>query len=568
MGKVGDYLSAALPLTGDERLTLVQGTATREATARDIADTASVRELSVMSYDAVGSGLVSDQAPLENAVAAADAAGADLYTPPGTYLSTANIPDLHSVTWRGPGAIKRGSDTFYVCPRGTQTNTIYVSASGSAANDGITSSEPTTLNQAAAIILAYAERGLPGRWVVQCAAGTYTVVFNLDSLTWSDYPITLKGPSVGGHPNVPTMIIDMSANTGGRGVSMVQGGWLLVEDVKVINATTGYAFYAQDGSHLNLTNCHTDNCLYGVISMFGAHVDIFGGDYDGNSISGGQGLTGFFGGEYTCTGATNAAAALFHHWDYGIFLGEAFGGHLDRTRVHDCDVGVRFHRSAGANNTLLMQIYRCGIGVKAENQWFNNGIDFGTVGAGTANTIKVEWSGNAPETDYRNIDYQSKTPRVQQARSALAAHTGTTTKTLLWTIADIIRPWMLSDSVATGDYIEVEAAFTATLTTSNAAISLELDDGTTIDLLTTVTAPSGTTDFVVKFTLFITGYATATCTAQMLAAPAQGTDMVDEGSSALSMLDKTGNLKLYCQLGDTGDTVNLRWARCITTLGG
>lgn len=525
--------------------------------------------VNVKDYGATGDGTTSDQVAVALAVSRAYAAGAELYWPPGTYLTTANVPNLHDVRHRGPGIIKRGSTLFYPDPKSSQSNTLYVSTSGSTSNDGITSSEPMTLLRSAAVVLAYAERGLPGRWVVEGAAGTYASgqIFNLDSLTWTDYPITLRGPDVSGHPNTPTMIIDMTGNESGRGVSITEGGWLMVEDVKVIDATTGYGFYVQR-AHLTLTNCHTDNCFYGVVGTHEYLVEVLGGDYDGNDISGSTGYFGRYSGSHSIgLDDTPANAALFHHFQYGLRIGEGVTGHLDGTRIHDCTVGsaaaVFFDRTDAGCNTKNMQLYRNDVGVLAINSaWYNNGIDFGT--STDANTVNVR-TYNGPEYDYIQ-DFAVKTPRQVAFLGPQSAHTGTVSKTAAWTLTDVIRSWMISEGV--GDYVEIEAYFVCSLATSFCAVTLDLYDGTTTDFQTTVTAPVGTTDFYIKATVLFSSATAQVGTMVMVAAPAGGTDMVDEGTGALAFKNLAGTVILSLTLGNTGDSVTLKWARCISTLGG
>lgn len=103
---------------------------------------------SVTKYGAVMDGVTDSQTALVTAVAAAKAAGADLYWPAGTAVSTANIPDFHNVRHWGPGAIKRGSNTFKVAEAGG-TNQLYASPSGLSTNDGLTAAVPFSTVQLA-----------------------------------------------------------------------------------------------------------------------------------------------------------------------------------------------------------------------------------------------------------------------------------------------------------------------------------------------------------------------------------------------------------------------------------
>jgi hypothetical protein len=149
----------------------------------------------VKGYSAVGDGITSDQDAVVAAVAACYASGADLYWPEGTYLTTATIPHLHDVRHRGPGVIKRGSDLFYPDIKGTQTNKIYVATTGSASNDGLSSSQPiSSLNYANVNVLEKYGPYLEGTWQVYVAAGTYTdrTIFYVQSRN----QIEVIGPTV------------------------------------------------------------------------------------------------------------------------------------------------------------------------------------------------------------------------------------------------------------------------------------------------------------------------------------------------------------------------------------
>lgn len=155
--------------------------------------------LSVKAYDATGDGTTSDQVSVAAAVAAAYAAGAELYWPAGSYLTTANVANLHSVRHRGPGAIKRGSATFYPCPKQGQTNTLYVDASAADdTGDGLSTSQPIKALSRVATVLSNYGPQLASRWLVRLAAGTYGGVnFTRKFITLNDTGLLeIRGPTV------------------------------------------------------------------------------------------------------------------------------------------------------------------------------------------------------------------------------------------------------------------------------------------------------------------------------------------------------------------------------------
>jgi len=142
-------------------------------------------------------GATSSQTTVAAAVADAYSNGYDLYWPDGTYLTTASIANFHDVRHFGPGIVKRGSDTFPVHPKSTDSNTIYFSASGSSANDGLSSSEPKTFQTALDALENYGPV-LNGSWTLKGAAGTYTnaAVTLPDVQTAGLKVLKIQGPAV------------------------------------------------------------------------------------------------------------------------------------------------------------------------------------------------------------------------------------------------------------------------------------------------------------------------------------------------------------------------------------
>lgn len=225
---------------------------------------------------------------LENdaALAAAFASGVtEFYWPDGAYPSSASIPGLHTFRHFGPGRIVRGSDTFYVEPISGQTNRLYVASTGSAANDGLSSSQPMALPQNAFDALRNYGPMLNGSWKIICAAGTtvtHSQTFDTPSRDW----VTIQGPSVGGSPNVPTCIFDgtaVGANKHGFVVNG-QGVQLWVQDIKFTNYNAG----AQNScgiaqgyaAKLYALNVHATNCDFaGVLADQGDILLVGGGIY-------------------------------------------------------------------------------------------------------------------------------------------------------------------------------------------------------------------------------------------------------------------------------------------------
>jgi hypothetical protein len=234
-------------------------------------------------------GTTNNQVGITNAVAAALAAGATLYWPAGTYVSTANIPSLHSVRHAGPGIIKRGSALFYVEPKEGQTNTLNVATTGSAANDGLGTGQSMATFQNAFDALKNYGPVLAGTWQVVGAAGTYDFSAGAQThSTPSKNRVIIKGPAAG-HPNVPTCIISGGGNLGSylHGLNMDGiGVRVQVQDIKFqafteASGNTRIGLVGANGADLYTNNVHTADCSWtGIDAKECEQVRVTGGIFD------------------------------------------------------------------------------------------------------------------------------------------------------------------------------------------------------------------------------------------------------------------------------------------------
>lgn len=239
-------------------------------------------------------GVTSNQAGIEAAVSAAIASASDLYWPAGTYVSDANIPNFHSVRHFGPGIIKRGSALFYVQPHEGQTNTLNVAASGGAdTNDGLSTSQAVATWQAAADILKNYGPLLDGVWVIAGNAATFAYPGTATTFsTPSKNRVVIRGPAVGGSPNVPTCIIDGGGNLGsylhgfncdGIGVRVE------VRDIKFQNfseasGNTRVGVVGANGADFYTNNVHSANCSWtGIYAKECEQARMTGGILDGST---------------------------------------------------------------------------------------------------------------------------------------------------------------------------------------------------------------------------------------------------------------------------------------------
>jgi hypothetical protein len=284
--------------------------------------------INIAEYNAVGDGVTSDQTAVVNAVADALSKGYTLNWgwDARTYLITDTIPSFHSVKHIGNAIVKRGSTLFYISPRGTQTNNLYVAPSSPATNDGLTSDKPVGTIQKAFDYLANYSPVLTGNWQVNLAAGTYTKAVLKDALL-SENPILLKGPNVGGYPNIPTAIVSDGTGIAATGIQANKGSVLTIQDVKF----TGYngnsssnGVSCSEASRLYTINVHCTDCFWGVTATHRSYLDVKGGIFDHcgylNSGSGG--------------GAGIRSLMLVNH-----YIGDQYGSSLG-IEIKNCYMGV------------------------------------------------------------------------------------------------------------------------------------------------------------------------------------------------------------------------------------
>lgn len=240
---------------GDPLSTYAQ--AVNTAAASGFAAIADPLYLTDPAYSVVGDGVTDDTTGVQSAVSAAYAAGRPLYWPDGTYLVTGSIANLHSVRHRGPGVLKRGSNTFPVSPNSSDSNTLYVGTGGDDANDGITSALPFLTPSAAASAIENYGPFLDGSWTIQIAAGNYPGgILVPRSLRYRTF-LKLKGANTS-HPSVPTTEIRFADDPSATyGVFAQDGAFLEIEDIKFSGPFDQHVL-AQRNCYLFFDNLHID----------------------------------------------------------------------------------------------------------------------------------------------------------------------------------------------------------------------------------------------------------------------------------------------------------------------
>ncbi|MDF2724380.1 MAG: hypothetical protein K0Q59_4055 [Paenibacillus sp.] len=514
--------------------------------------------VNVKWFDARGDGSTDDSAAIQAAVDCGAASGAFLLWPAGDYVTTTSIAGFHALRHEGPGRIVRGMDVWPVRPETAATRRLYVDPAGDDGNDGLSSSEPM-LTLAAARDRTEAQTGRNvGFHRIVLAPGTYAGGFGtLQSLVMGDRPIYVDGPAVGGHPNVPTAIVDMAATPGEYAFCAGVYTYMVVSNVKVINATSGTAFYANGGT-LSLSNCHTKNCRQAGAANGVGRLTVNGGLYDGSNGSGVviANSLGFFGGLNALLSMAHSSlanAAVIAHFARGLVAAGSTAGHLDYTRIHDCGVGAEFTRGCGAPNTLRMQIYRCDVGVRAYTPWFNNQIDFGV---GTADACATPIQAWANASDQGALDNDDARSLRQYATKHVPAVTGTTTETTLWTPVSFEGGYPKY-----GDTVRLKLRGPCTLS-QNATLRVKVGGSA----VRTFFVPAGTSSWALDADLFTTSavnvrhYCTLSTQSGMSA-------LYGSVSGAIAATGPT-SVSATIQLGVAGDSFTVGFASCDTTLFG
>lgn len=332
-----------------------------------------------------GGGVVDDTTKLTQLVAYAVSSGKALMWNNEACLTTANIPLLHTVRHLGRGSILRGANTFYIGIKEGETNTLNVSPAGLSTNDGLSTGQSMSVLSAASALVAYGPL-LQGRWKVVHAAGTYTAsnAFQIINLR-STNRIEFVGPSASF--GVPTAIYDMT------GAALTYAMWfggemmIKIEDIKIINATTGGALAAalvlDNGPNCWARNLHIDNCPgYALNANINTRTLIEGGKYS--------------------------------NCQYGIKIYNSvstIGYNAQRVSVANCTVGVLVQKSY--SHTDYVDYDNCAYGIQS------------MLGAHTTNyfctfnNVTRPWQAGATSTiSTENVTYTGTSPTFGRAQTS------------------------------------------------------------------------------------------------------------------------------------------------------
>lgn len=358
--QVADALEAELAApTGSDKI----GAGIRTQTSKNL-DFIGVRDYITTAID----GTTDNQAGIEAAVNAAIAASSSLYWPAGTYVSSTNIPNFHSVTHFGDGVLKRGSDTFKMKQRGGQRNILYASPTGLSSNDGLSASQASDIISAFSNLVSHGPV-LDGRWRVQLAAGVYPrVPSQITGLSSLNY-IEVFGPSVS--YGVPTATIDAAG--AGWGLYFANGSFdVWFKDIKGINATgdsVASAFICDNMGICFADNVHTDNTTWaGVNANNCTRLIAYGGTY---SNSAGAGLR-CYGGTLASIGRDGFRPQLVS-CAIGVAITSSYG-HIDYCDYSNCTTGIDANYQVHAS-AYQSTFTNCSVAIECDVETSNVNLD-------------------------------------------------------------------------------------------------------------------------------------------------------------------------------------------------
>jgi len=559
------------PATASGTSVTTTGTSTARLLADRFADFVNVKD-----YGAVGDGVTSDQTAVAAAVAAGYADGRDLYWPDGTYLTTATIPNFHDVRHRGPGAVKRGSTTFYVEPAEGQTNTLYVATTGSNTNDGLTSSEPTlTIQQAVDYLAPYAP--LKGAWTISIAAGTYAEAVSLpDHTNFQANYLTIKGPSVATVQTTPTAIIDYPGS-GTVGMDLGSGNKVKVMDIKFTDwlspAVTG--LNVDDNSILWAYNVHASYCRQGIVAN-AARLYVQGGilhgvDWTTGAFPAGGGSVGVVAYAGTVAsigyGGTSAATGtIIENFAQAGYEGKS-GTHVVSSWVtyQSNEVAVWLYTNSRFDDrhniykkNELVYLSQKGF-ISRDSVLGLSEYNFGTTyaqapsDAGDGNFEIFNFYQYSAEEVFAHPDAIGGLDITKQRQST--EQTGTIASTLTRTLATIYAGTLQSGTGTNGKYLEVFLTGASTGAAGTKTVLLKLG-GTTV---TTLTIPTGTQTWSARITIW------ASNTTSVIQFTEATTATIGTVRSSVATVDAwvDNDLEVWTTIPGAADTATLHEVRVI-----
>jgi len=483
---------------------------------------------------------------------------------------------LHSTTLKLPGAANiqtqvgdralvmqdsTGSINVldYVRDNLADTYNVYVATTGNDNNHGLTLSLPVLTIQKAFDIVDKQLPMLGGFWVINIAAGTYTLTSAAVFDTPSRNRAVIKGAAAT-HPAVPTTII---SGTGGgdydHGIRVIGPGvYVQVENIKFQNFasnSTRIGLSAEMGADLYAINVHCVNCdwtgIYGFnTSMLRVAGGIFTGCRSGVAVNTSEASVGY--------GATSLAGGcqFINCTQSGVYWSRGAQGHVDWCTFDNCVIGVhvdnvsRVHPVGNnfKNNTTAVVVQTGGV---YSEDFTNNYND----GAGIENDVK--YLVNAYSSVTANIDSDEFSEvRVGLDTSALV-HTGTAVKTTVST------PYTVPAYRFENTQSKLRVVVHGLMDSVSAGATIELAM-TSVSLATlgVVGTPAAGTAFRAEFDVFCNGRSnqrTSSKLEQNLATPRVGAS----GSLAATTIDQPLNVRVT--LANAADVMTIHRVEAFLT---
>lgn len=373
-------------------------------------------------------------------MAACFASGEDLYWPDGIYLTTASIPNFHSVRHNGPGVVKRGTDLFYVDPASGLSNILYVATTGLDANDGLSSSQARLTAQSAGDIL-YNYRYSDATWKIQFAAGTYVGVATFTRAFPSSQRVQFLGAAVADGV-VPTTIFDSPGGASKVGLYFQSRAHVYVEDIKFTDYNDGGTpSVSGNGSgviiergDLYARNVHVTNCDAAIEAANESRLRVQAGVLASSAvgvrcISNVTYTIGYNGTAADVTGATGTA--VLNCTAAGVFAQEGSTGHVDYSYIDNCAVGVDLIEKSRAHilGCNIRNNATAGVRVRVLSSFYDSPTVPNTY---TSNTVKTIVRGDSVNV---TRDQDARGGAVAVLRDTTAYATSSTTPVTIATHA-------------------------------------------------------------------------------------------------------------------------------------
>lgn len=311
-------------------------------------------------------------------------------------------------------------DSLYMRKYGTRgvTKTIYVRVTGDDSNDGTTTS--TAFREIRTAVNSIAAYGpyLVGKVVIDVGAGSYKGGIR-KPITRGDAQddfLFIQGPSVGGHPNAPTAIIDYALDTSASSAILCEDGdalWL--ENIKTVGAFPNHIDIRRN-CYVWFTNVHSDGQKSGGVGggvgwALNSHCRYYvaGGLIQNMLTNGVQELFGVV--RSFNNVSTNADQLTIKNCEVGLQAKENCSGHLDYLNVEDCLTGVEMNGNCVVN-VKSISLKRNQLGYANINSEVHN--ETGIVWGAGADANTREWMsyGSAATELYTSGWVDSSTPRT------------------------------------------------------------------------------------------------------------------------------------------------------------